>query len=326
MDPGLGEKPGLRAFDRLASRGSGDAPVRSIMNPKTCWAIACAAAVAACAGQDGQDPAGTSELASSTTTALDENPRQPGGVQPIYVVVQSDFDACGSLPACGIASIRELNRRARPQLALLDESGLTRSAIDQMAGAQDGTLVLRGVLHRDDRDEARVGTFVVFDAWRGMPGVEPSPSSAYVRVEMNDGHSFAQFLDEERRHPIGSVSVAAAAPPLVSQAWLESRVLGHHALVAGTFDGETLDATQVFVHLPDVVGPCPLLIIRCEEGTVATYERDANRCLEPTGCVPRGVCPMYVPMCGSGCTLTSWSSQPSGCPAFACDPSFVDRY
>lgn len=296
------------------------------MNAKTCWAIACAGAVVACAGQDGQDPAGASELASSSTTALDESPRQPRTEQPIYVVVQSEFDACGSLPACGIASIRELNRRARPELALLDESGLTRSAVDQMGGAQDGTLVLRGVLHRDDRDEVRVGTFEVLDAWRGLPGVEPSPSSAYVRVEMNGGHLFAQFLNEERRHPIGSVSVAAAAPVGVSQAWLESRAMGHYALVAGTFGGETLDATQVFVHLPDLVGPCPMFIIRCEEGTVATYERDANRCLLPTGCAKRGACPMYLPACGPGYTLTSWSTQPSGCPAFACDPSFVDRY
>jgi hypothetical protein len=77
----------------------------------------------------------------------------------------------------------------------------------------------------------------------------------------------------------------------------------------GTFDGETLDATQVFVHLPDVVGPCPTMIIRCEEGAVATYERDANRCMVPTGCVKRGFCPMYMPTCGSGCALKSWSSH-----------------
>jgi hypothetical protein len=289
------------------------------MNAKACWAIACAATVVACAGQDGQDPTGTSERTSTTTSALDEE------VQPIYVVVQSEGDVCQpGTAACGVARIRAVNERGRPRLVRLDESGLGRAAIEQMADAQDGALVLRGVLAGDDHDGARPPTFSVLEAWRGMPGVEASPDSAYVRVEMNDGHLFAQFLDEDRRHPIGSVSFAAGVEPLGNGDWLTSRVLAHYALVAGTFDRGTLEASQVFVHLPDVVGPCPMLIIRCEQGTVATYDRDANHCLRPTGCVSRGMCPMYIPACDEGYTLASWASKPDGCAAFACDPSFID--
>ncbi|HEX8789523.1 MAG TPA: hypothetical protein VF765_01130 [Polyangiaceae bacterium] len=295
------------------------------MKAKACWAIACAATVAACAGQDGRDPPSESEP-TSTTSALDEALAKPGKVQPIYVLVNSAEDVCTPTAACGLARIRPVNERRRPELVRLDESGLSRQAIEQMAGAQDGTLVLRGVLARDDGERARLPTFTVLEAWRGMPGVEPSRQSAYVRVEMSAGHLFAQFLDEERRQPIREVSLASGVAPVGNGDWLASRVLGHYGLVAGTFDRETLEATQVFVHLPDVPGPCPMLIVRCEEGTVATYERDANHCLEPTGCVSRGICPMYIPACASGYTLASWASKPGGCAAFACDPAFVDMH
>lgn len=294
------------------------------MNTKIHGAIVAAALLAACAGQDGQDPTGGTESTSAAASSLDESVSRPGEAHRVYVIVQSEFDQCRPIASCGLAWVREVNRDGRPWLVMLDETSLGRTAVEQLAGAPDGSLVLRGVLGGDDRDRARIRPFAVLDAWRGMPDVEAPPESAFVRVEMPDGQLVARFLDSERWHPIASVSMSHAGLPFVSRDWLESRVLSHYALVAGTFDGKTLEANQVFVHLPDTVGPCPGLGIRCEPGTVATYERDANRCVIPTGCVPMGPCPMLIPACSAGYTRASWASQPNGCQAFACDPSFID--
>ncbi len=296
------------------------------MRTKIHGAIAGAALLAACAGQDGQDPTGGPGSTSATASSLDESISRPGEAHAVYVTVQAEFDQCRPIASCGLAWVRAIGSDERPWLVMLDETGLARAAVEQMNGAQDGALVLRGVLGGDDRDRVRIRSFAVLDAWRGMPGVDALPESAYVRVEMHDGRLVARFLDSERWHPIRSVSVADAALPFVSRDWLESRVLSRYALVAGTFDGQTLAANQVFVHLPDTWGPCPGLGIRCEPGTVATYERDVNRCVLPTGCVPRGPCPLLIPACAAGYTRASWSSQPNGCQAFACDPSFIDLH
>jgi hypothetical protein len=295
------------------------------MRSKAYWAIASAAMLAACAGQDGQDPTtGAPESTSTTSSSLDESAATPGKTESVFVTVEAEFDRCEPLASCGLAWVREVGTPARRWLVLLDESGLGSGAVEQMNGAQGGGLVLRGVIGGQDGDDARIRTFAVLDAWRGMPDVEARPESAYVRVEMRDGQLVARLLDGERQHPIRSVSVAGAATPWVSTDWLESRVLSRNALVAGSFDGDTLAASQVFVHLPDSWGPCMALAIRCEPGTVPTYERDANRCLNPTGCAAPRMCPLFVPACDAGYTLVSWPSQPKACLAYACDPSFID--
>lgn len=289
-----------------------------------CCAIAGAALLAACAGQDGQDPGGGGETIARSTSSLEPGTQQPGIAESIYVTVQAEFDRCSPIAFSGLAWIREVNEHRRPMLVALDESGLTRTAVEQTAGAPEGALVLRGVLGGDDADGTRLRTFTALEAWRGMPDVEAGAESAYVRVEMHEGNIVAAFLNGDRRHEVRSVSVDHAALPFVDRDWLASRVMSHYGLLAGVFDRDVVEVTQVFVHLPDVPGPCPELRIRCEPGTVPTYERDANRCLIPAGCVQRGRCPMYIPSCQAGYDLQRWPSRPSACDAFACDPSFVD--
>jgi hypothetical protein len=61
----------------------------------------------------------------------------------------------------------------------------------------------------------------------------------------------------------------------------------------------------------------------CDEGNVRIVTRMASRCYLERGCVHPGMCPMYMPACAEGYTLTTWSAPPRGCNAFACDPSFL---
>jgi hypothetical protein len=101
-------------------------------------------------------------------------------------------------------------------------------------------------------------------------------------------------------------------------------VLEHSGLVAGGFNGSTLDAEQIFVRLPDYPGPCPFFLIRCTTGT-PTFDRDDNLCLLPTGCAVPGTCATVVPGCDPGYQLVSWAAQPDACAAYACDPAFVSQ-
>jgi hypothetical protein len=54
-----------------------------------------------------------------------------------------------------------------------------------------------------------------------------------------------------------------------------------------------------------------------------TYTRDANLCLDFAACAAPRACPDLIPACAFGYTLAAWPAAPNGCPAFACDPSFI---
>jgi hypothetical protein len=126
--------------------------------------------------------------------------------------------------------------------------------------------------------------------------------------------------------------VASAAVGFVDQAWLTNRVENGGALVAASlqsgqkFPGGTekvLDASQVFLRLPESSGPCPMIAApNCGGSKVLSHERTADRCVIPTGCVASGICSMMLPSCGEGYTLSTWMGQ-QGCNQAACDPTWV---
>jgi hypothetical protein len=118
--------------------------------------------------------------------------------------------------------------------------------------------------------------------------------------------------------------VEAAALPRVDTTWLASRVTRHGAIVAGRAHAGVLEASQVYVKLPERVGPCVAMPIHpCAEGLVTTYERTADRCLLPNGCVAPRPCPLFVPACPAGYTLVSWKGGDEACNRYACDPTFA---
>jgi hypothetical protein len=287
----------------------------------------------ACAASDGStDP-------SSVGQGVDE-------LSTTFVTLRLDLRRCAK-PLCGGYFVRDVNQGAAERyVSRLDfDTSLPAEVIDDVRSAPASELVLRGHL---GPEETRFHTrpFVVSEAFRGMPGVTPLADAAFYQVHARKPpiecfvgpcpNEIAQTLNTSMTEEFDSVSVDSASLLWVDKGWLASRVEAHGAVVAGTLRQgahlpggfeEVLDASQVYVRLPERKGPCPVSPTQsCADGTVAVQERDADRCIMQVGCVKPGVCPLFEPLCASGYTLSSWASAPDACPAFACDPSFTIKW
>jgi hypothetical protein len=286
----------------------------------------------------------------ATACAASDGSSDPGSVgegvdelSVTFVTLRPDLRRCVS-PLCGGYFVRDVNRELAERYVsgLEFDASMPADAIDDVRSAPASELVLRGHLGRPDT-RFRTRPFVVLDAFRGMPGVTPHEGAAFYLVHARKPpnecfvapcpNEIASLLNTSTQAEFDRVSVDRAALLWVDKGWLAARVEGRGAVAAGTleqgahFPGgfeEVLEASQVFVRLPDRTGPCPLLATQsCAEGTVAVDERTEDRCIMQVACVKPGLCPLFEPRCAPGYTLSSWLSPPSGCPAFACDPSFV---
>ena len=219
------------------------------------------------------------------------------------------------------------------------QSGLSAEDVAKAEGAGRGELVLRGKLGSTGRDGYR--TFIVTEAYRGMPGVQPLAGQSFFKasslgIKCITAPCFSEEalkLNTTQKTRFASYSVARASRPLVDQEWLTRRVAGHDAIVAAAFiTGQTfpggadkiLDASQVYLRLPEQSGPCPVMkLAACPEGQDWAWERNEDRCVLPMGCVESGACAAYVPACDDGYTLQSWSGGMFACSVYACDPTFT---
>jgi hypothetical protein len=277
--------------------------------------------VAGCAGHDDQN------VTATTTAALEPSPvtsTEASGEStlPVFVALESPYtceESCN-----GGFWVHELNRGTAPRwVSRLDISELGRSAALQATGAAPGELLMRGTF---TGSEWRVGpdTFHATEAWRGLPDVVAPPLDPYVTVATVDGIIIAHVLDSPWHRAIASVSIASITAPFVDDAWVSSHVVTGGAIVAGRFDGWTLDVAQVYFRLPDEVGPCPEFGYYCGN-EAPTFSLASDRCLMPTGCAVRRLCPEDVPACLPGYDLLSWPTQPAGCSAFACMPAWLQQ-
>jgi len=284
----------------------------------------------ACAASDG----------STDPTAVGEGVDE---LSMTFVTLRADLRRCAG-PLCGGYFVRDVNRRgAERYVSRLDfDTSLPAEVIDDVRSAPASELVLRGHL---GTQETRFHTrpFVVSEAFRGMPGVTPREDAAFYQVHARKPpiecfvapcpNEIASLLNTSMATEFDRVSVDSAALLWVDKGWLASRVEAHEAVAAGTLGQgahlpggfeAVLDASQVFVRLPERIGPCRASPTQsCADGTVAVDERTADRCLMQVGCVKPGICPLFEPACAAGYTLSSWASLPNGCPAFACDPTFT---
>lgn len=262
-----------------------------------------------------------------------------------YVVLRPDFRRCMA-PLCGGYYVRDANRPYGQEVYVsgldMSASGLSAEDVARVQGAPANELVLRGKLGAIE-PRFRTRAFVVTEAYRGMPGVTVKTGDLFYKAHDRDpqitcitapcNNEIGQKLNFSGSFAFTTLTVEDAAKPFVDQAWLARRVLFRGGIVAATlrngtlFQGgyeKVLDASQVFVRLPNVVGPCPLFPIKlCPEGTVNTMSRTADGCMIPTGCAKPGICPLFMPACEPGYTLASWRAQPSACNAYACDPAFL---
>ena len=261
-----------------------------------------------------------------------------------YVSVRRDTREC-SRPMCGGYFVHELNRsladRYVPALDLT-ALGLGPTSERALRDAPDDELVLRG---RPGSADPRSGmrALVVTEAYHGMPGVKVTKGDVFYAMAPRDPQveCFAVPCPNEVARPINgsttrvfdTLRVDRAAWPHVDRDWLAARALSHGGLVAGTFappdDSHAdrklvLDASQVFVRLPDRAGPCATgTSAACDSGEVMTFRRTPDRCMVPTGCVKPGICALLIPACGAGYVRVSWRADSGGCNAFACDPAFL---
>lgn len=268
-------------------------------------------------------------------------------VSQSYVVLRPDYRKCMS-PLCGGYYVRDANRPYGKEVYVsgldLSLSGLGDTDAAKVTGAPASELVLRGKLGPIEK-KFKTRAFMVTEAYRGMPGVTVASGDLFYKAHDRDpqitcitapcNNEVGQKLNFKPELEFTSLSVDAAAKPFVDEAWLAGRVLRHGAVVAAKLhDGaklpggyeKVLEASQVFLRIPNKTGPCPMFPIKmCPEPQVNTFNRSADGCMIPTGCATPGICPMYMPACEPGYTLAAWTSQPSACQSYACDPAFLSE-
>ena len=262
-----------------------------------------------------------------------------------YVVLRRDTRRCVS-PMCGGYWAHDVNRATVTE-QYINALDFSRSDLlmpedrDDVTSAADFEVVLYGKLGPAE-SQFHTRPFIVTSAWRGMPGVKfTEPAEALYRVENFNVQCITApcpSLRASKLHSTGKLlfhdlDVARAAMPLVDQNWLTFRVTERDALVAGRFvDGaqvgvgreKVLEASQVFLHLPDMTQSCPrFALAKCPAGKVNIFARNQDRCVVPAGCGGGGACRMMVPVCAEGYSLISWTGGVFGCTQYACDPTFI---
>jgi hypothetical protein len=251
-----------------------------------------------------------------------------------YVGIRIDTRRCAS-PMCGGYWVHDLNRvtLSETYVSGLDFSVSGLSDADQSRVFEaPGDVVLRGKLGPKDQFGTR--PFVVSDAWRGLPGLSPAAGESFYKVETVNIECFVApcpTLSAVRTNYTAKTllhELSLTGLGFVDQSWLAQRSTQDGALVAGSIVRSThhvtLEASNVYLKLPENVGPCPaVLVSQCPSGQVRTYTRTADRCVVADLCVTQGICNYLVPNCGEGYTSTSWKKAPNACPAVACDPSWL---
>lgn len=301
----------------------------------TCLLAGCAVETAPPASDFVSEPAAESESDISTNSLS-------------YVALRPDYRKCVA-PLCGGFWVKDLNKSSPERyVSGLDfkPSGLDDELVSRVLDAPVGEIILRGVL---GPKEHTYGTrpLRVFEAYLGMPGVEPIEGDIFFKSQDRDPpvqcftapcpNEVAHRLNTSIGYLFDSYHVELAAKPHVDQDWLIDRVDNHGAIVAALFMQGTLfqggyetvlDASQVYLNVADMTGPCPAFkLAACPEGEVWTYTRDENLCQIPNACVPDGNCPsLQPPRCEEGYTASGWRVDSPYCMKLACDPTFVLPY
>ncbi|MCU0663109.1 MAG: hypothetical protein MUC50_12380 [Myxococcota bacterium] len=261
-----------------------------------------------------------------------------------YVSLRRDTRKCMS-PVCGGYYVRDINAHSSEQyVSALDfrASNFNQSTIDKVTEASTSELVLRGKLGAVELVH-HTRKFHVSEAYRGMPDVTVRAGSVYYKTAVRSPaiSCFAAPCPNEVAFKLNSTTttnfsrfdVVDAAKPHVDQDWLVDRAQVHGALIAGVIVNGTrypagyekvMDASQVFVKLPDAIGPCPARPEPNCDPLASTYIRNADRCVTFNTCADHSRCPSLQPaLCAANYTLTSWSTNSTSCIKFACDPTFL---
>jgi hypothetical protein len=256
-------------------------------------------------------------------------------------VVARDLRKCVA-PMCGGYWVRALNIGQDEYVSDIDLGAIGAVSVRQMEDAADGELVIYGHFGPTEPN-FHTRNFIARKVFRGMPGIKVDEQDGFYVVQDREppiecfvapcSNEIGTLLNTQQTYNFDGLSVAGASEPWMDEDWLTERVRQRHAIVSASlvngqlYPGgyeQILDASQVFVRLPYFDGPCQFKPTRfCASPFVNAYTRTADHCLVSDGCAEPGICPMYVPGCSPGYTLQSWLTQPNGCPAYSCDPSFT---
>ena len=264
-----------------------------------------------------------------------------------YVVLRRDVRRCAS-PYCGGFYVRDANRTtAELYVTDLDlrYAGLDAATQALVRGAPAQELVLRGVVSARSPSTG-LRRFIVTEAYRGMPGAvvragdvlykaRPySPQPLCFTAPCPSEHGWALNTSTDVEAPFSSYAMDGAARAGVELAWLRDRVRGHGAITAGRMrDGtvfaggpeQVLEASQVFVRLPDPPGPCSAADVTgglCLPSTLPTYARSEDRCFVFQACEAQQMCTLSLPACESGYRLVTYRTA-GACTTGVCEPEFV---
>ena len=256
-----------------------------------------------------------------------------------HVGIRRDYRKCIS-PLCGGYWVHDLNRKIKTEtyVSSLDfkASGLDEQTQALVLGAADGEIVLRAKLGPKET-KYNTRTLQVAAAYRGLPGRLTNASDQVYAVE-NLGRMCITSpcpTYETRRVNYSAKQVLSGLDldlgGHIDAWWLLEEAARDGALVLGSIrSGQTLpggvetilDASQVFLKLPEV-NSCPQFkLIPCPTGTERSYSRNEKRCILPGACVPEAFCKKSFPVCDDGYSLVSWTGE-SGCEEHACDPTWI---
>ncbi|MBK7860077.1 MAG: hypothetical protein IPJ65_15970 [Archangiaceae bacterium] len=253
-----------------------------------------------------------------------------------YVQLRRDMRKCIA-PLCGGYWVHDVNRANLNEVyvSALDFSGSGLSEDDQGHVYEAlGEVVLRGKL---GPKEARFGTrpFIVTEAYRGLPGLAVGSADAFFKVKAESitcirapcPSMSAIQVNHSAKTLFHAYDAANLGGTRLDLSWLTTRAVEDGAITAGTLvkkgDALTLEPSNVFVRLPERVGPCPQFkLAACPSGQVRTYTRTVDRCVLPAACITPGFCALFIPVCDEGYTLASWPAGNFGCNAYACDPTW----
>ena len=276
-------------------------------------------------------------MAEMQTPSRGPAPRDLGN-REVWVTLQRDLASCSTAPRCGWTAhaVNEHDPGTHVDGIDLTRAGIAAGTPEAgVLDAPDGEVVIHGTRSPE-------GIFVATEVWRGLPGNAWSPGDVFVQVDRSGatacgggpcGHESTRELNVGVDIAVPTVDFARSTDPGVDRAWIEDRVYQRGAVIAGRFimneqarGISRLDASEVFVPLPDRVGPCSESAVSCGPGTVVGYQRNRDRCLVAGECVTvHGDCPGNAPSCARGYVARTWLSRRSACPAFACDPWFLPQ-
>lgn len=279
---------------------------------------------------------------SNVGTNLADDPVAEGGELSTgsrsFVGLRQDLRRCIA-PLCGGFWVHDLNRVSLSETYVsgLDFSSSGLSDADQQRVYEGlGEVVLRGKLGPKDRVFG-VRPFVVSEAYRGMPGITVGAADSFFKLETVEIQcvrapcpSMSATRVNHTAKTLFHVFDISGVGERLELKWLNKRALQDGAITSGVVvrngDETWVQASNVFLRLPERAGPCPLSrVTLCPDGEVRTYTRTPDRCMMPAACVTPGVCAQYLPVCGEGYTLQQWASGQHGCPAFVCDPTWISE-